>query len=293
MVRTLLIRGMLVGVVAGLLVFGFGKMLGEPQVDQAIAFETAMDEAKAKQHAAMGMPAEQEAPEIVSRETQAGLGLLTGVVVYCAAFGGLFALVFAFAYGRVARLGPRAVSALLAAAGFVAIYVVPNLEYPASPPSVGEPETIGHRTALYFLMMLISITAMTAAVIFRQRAVIRLGGWSAALIAVGSYIAVIIVAQLALPVINEVPEGFPAALLWKFRMASAGMQLVMWTTIGLLFGWLTERAAASHPLRVSVQQLQRLRNRYFARAAMPRRMRTTSKRPIRPMPHIIPPPIMS
>ena len=109
MVRTLLVRGMLVGVVAGLLVFGFSKVFGEPRVDQAIAFEAARDAATAKQHAAMGMPAEQPEPELVSREVQASFGLFTGVVAYCAAFGGLFALVFAFVNGRVGAIGPRAV----------------------------------------------------------------------------------------------------------------------------------------------------------------------------------------
>src|ERR1700722_8916795 len=139
MVRTLLIRGMLVGLFAGLLVFGFGKVFGEPQVDRAIAFETVLDEAKAKQHAAMGQPAEVAEPELVSREVQASYGLFTGVMVYNAAFGGLFALVFAFANGRDGNLSARAVAALLAAGGLVAIYVVPNLKYPASPPSVGDP----------------------------------------------------------------------------------------------------------------------------------------------------------
>ena len=46
MVRTFLVRGMLVGVVAGLLSFGFLKVYGEPQVDRAITFETQMDEAR-------------------------------------------------------------------------------------------------------------------------------------------------------------------------------------------------------------------------------------------------------
>ena len=115
MVRTLLIRGMLVGLVAGLLVFGFGRLVGEPQVDRAIAFETAMDEARAKAEMAKGMPAMAAEPALVSRDVQASLGLLTGVVVYSTAFGGLFALVFAFAHGRVGHLSPRAVSALLAA----------------------------------------------------------------------------------------------------------------------------------------------------------------------------------
>jgi hypothetical protein len=47
MAGTLLLRGMLIGIVAGLLCFGFLKIVGEPQVDRAIAFETQLDEAKA------------------------------------------------------------------------------------------------------------------------------------------------------------------------------------------------------------------------------------------------------
>jgi hypothetical protein len=31
-------------------------------------------------------------------------------------------------------------------------------------------------------------------------------------------------------------------LLWKFRVAAIGMQVIMWTTIGLLFGALAERS---------------------------------------------------
>ncbi len=99
-------RGMLIGVVAGLLSFGFLKIVGEPAVDRAIAFDTAMDEmagkAKADHARAMGMSMPIEAPELVSRPVQAGVGLLAGVIVYSAAFGGLFALAFALSYGRMA-----------------------------------------------------------------------------------------------------------------------------------------------------------------------------------------------
>jgi predicted cobalt transporter CbtA len=252
MVRTLLIRGMLVGLVAGLLVFGVGRLAGEPHVDLAIAFEAQMDAAKAHEHAEAGahthampgMSNEEAEPELVSRPTQAGIGLFTGVMVYSAAFGGLFALVFAFADGRTAQLGPRALSALLAGAGFVAVYLVPNLKYPANPPAIGEPDTIGLRTALYFTIMLISVAAMVGAAILRKRLAARMDGWSAALIAAAAYIVVVGGAQGAMPTINEVPEQFPAVLLWQFRLASLGMQVVMWATIGLLFGALTERAAS-------------------------------------------------
>ena len=94
--------------------------------------------------------ADHDEPALVSRSVQAGLGLFVAVLVYSAAFGGLFGLAFAFAYGRTSgTLTPQALSALMAAAGFVAIYLVPNLKYPANPPAVGSHETIGIRTALF------------------------------------------------------------------------------------------------------------------------------------------------
>jgi predicted cobalt transporter CbtA len=237
MVRTLLIRGMLVGLVAGLLVFGFGKVFGEPAVEQAISFEAKLNQAKPNS----SMAAE---PELVSRGVQASYGLFTGVVIYCAAFGGLFALVFAFAHGRVSGFGPRGVSALLAGAGFIAIYLVPGLKYPANPPAVGDPDTIGYRTALYFLMITISIAAMIAAVMVRQLLLPRRGAWPASLTAAACYVVIVAIAQRVLPRINETPDGFSATALWDFRIASLGMQFVMWAVLGLLFGWLTERAMA-------------------------------------------------
>src|SRR5262249_497580 len=122
--------------------------------------------------------AESEA-ELVSRGIQASIGLFTGVMIYCTAFGGLFALIFAFAYGRAADLRPRSLSALLAVAGFVAVYLVPTLKYPANPPSVGLPETIGYRTALFCVMIAASLAAMVIAGMLRRRLVARHGEWSA------------------------------------------------------------------------------------------------------------------
>ncbi|MGC2781738.1 MAG: CbtA family protein [Bradyrhizobium sp.] len=255
MTGRLLLRGMLAGLVAALLSFGFLKLAGESSVGRAIAFETALDEAKAKagagEAAAKGQPAPvvQAEPELVSRPIQAGVGLLTGVVVYSTAFGGLFALAFALAFRRMADLGARASSALLAAAGFVAVYVTPMLKYPANPPSVGLAETIGMRTSLYFAMILISLAAMVAAGMLRIRLLQHVGAWNAALIAAGTYIVLMTAVGFALPNVDEVPEGFPAAVLWQFRLASFGGQAIMWATLGLLFGVFAERQMAPHGAR--------------------------------------------
>jgi len=250
MAGTLLARGMLIGIVAGLLCFSFLKIVGEPQVDRAIAFETQLDEAKARAEAqaliAKGLPApkEEPAPELVSRRVQAGIGLFTGVMVYNVAFGGLFGLAFGLAYGRMGDFDPRTTAALLAVFGVIAVYIVPNLKYPANPPSVGDPATIGMRTALYFSMIAISLAAMIAAGMLRLRLLARHGPWNAFLIAAGAYLIVVVVVGLALPPVNEVAAEFPAVLLWRFRIASAGAQLIMWTTTGLLFGVLAERVLA-------------------------------------------------
>jgi hypothetical protein len=235
MVRTLLIWGMVVGIVAGLLAFGFAKLFGEPQVDRAIAFEDQMNRAKG----------EAPEPELVSRPVQSGLGLLTGVVVYGTAFGGLFALAFAFAYQRIGRLSPRVTAALLAVAGFVSLVLVPQLKYPSNPPSVGQPETIGYRSELFFLMILISIAALGFAIIIALRLGARYGSWNAALIGAAAFMGIIVVAQVLLPDINEVPDQFPAVVLWRFRIISIGIQLILWATFGLLFGFLAERALSN------------------------------------------------
>lgn len=242
MVGTLLLRGMLAGLIAGLLAFGFLKIAGEASVDRAIAFESAMEASEHHDHDHDHDHGDAPATEAVSRDTQSGIGLLTGTAVYGASFGGLFALAFAFAYGRVGPSEPRALSALIALAAFAAVYFVPNLKYPSNPPAVGEADTIGTRTALYFGMMAISVVAAVAAVMLRQRFRAKLDGWNASLAAAALYLVIVIAAGIVLPPVDEVPAAFSASLLWRFRLAAIGGQAVLWAVTGLTFGWLTLRA---------------------------------------------------
>jgi hypothetical protein len=265
MTGSLLLRGMLVGLLAGLLAFGFARVFGEPSVERAIAFE-------GHSHAAAPAPAAHShgheagaAPhshgdasaegELFSRSTQAGIGLFTGVTVYGAAIGGIFALVFAFAHGRLGQFGPRGTAALIALGAFVALALVPWLKYPANPPSVGSAETIGPRTALYFSFMAISLAALAVSVWLSQGWRARLGAWNAGLAGAALFIVIVSVSGLVLPAVDEVPAGFSGGLLWQFRLASLGIQLVLWTVIGLGFGALVERSyAAVRPISPGLPQ---------------------------------------
>jgi hypothetical protein len=233
MARTFLIRGMICGIVAGLLVFVYARFFGEPSVDGAIGVEDLLAHISGEGH--------HDEVELVSRDLQSTWGLFSGVMLYAIALGGLFSLLSAFAWGRMGTLGARAGSALLAGASFVAVYLVPFFKYPATPPSVGNPDTIQYRTALYFGMIVISIAGMVAAISLAHALVGRLSTWHAALAGGAVYFAVVAVAYAILPPINEVPEQFPAVLLWSFRTSSLTMQAILWAALGLLFGELTAR----------------------------------------------------
>jgi len=235
MVGSLLLRGMIVGLLAGILVFAFAKTFGEPMVDRAIAFEE-------QESAAKGEVAE---PEIVSRATQASTGLATGALFFSTAAGGIFSLVFAYVYGRIGTLRARATSALLALGAFVSIVLVPQIKYPANPPAVGNPDTIGSRTELFFIMIVLSIAALCLAVGLARRLWAQYGGWNACMISAIAFIVVIAVIQLLLPTVNEVPDNFSAVVLWRFRTVSIGMHVILWTVLGFVFGALAEKALES------------------------------------------------
>ncbi|MGA5761881.1 CbtA family protein [Nonomuraea bangladeshensis] len=261
MVRTLLVRGLLMGLLAGLVAGGFAFVFGEPRVDDAIALEEAATGTAAHDHAAGEAAHDHTAEEAahdhgegaaVSRPAQkAALFLATGL--YGLAVGGVFALVFAGLRGRV---GPRSDGRLaLAAAGtaFGAVILVPFVKYPANPPAVGDPETIDSRTLLYVVMILVGLAA-TAIAVATARRVTTGDDWARWVAAVAAFLVPVAAAWWLLPAVDEVPDGFPATLLWQFRLASLGTQLVFWTAFGVLFGWASDRvarrAAAPAPLAV-------------------------------------------
>ncbi|MFD7030049.1 CbtA family protein [Streptomyces sp. NPDC059917] len=250
-VRRLLVRGMIAGLVAGVLAFAFAYVIGEPSVRSSIALEQAEPAAPAApaaghQHgggpaAAPAAPAEEE-EELVSRPVQSTFGLATGVLVYGVALGGIASLAFSLALGRLGKFSARATAALTAAGVFTTVYLVPFLKYPATPPAVGNPDTIGERTTLFFLMILLSVLLGLGAVIAGRRLAPRLGNWNASVVAGLGFAAAVALAFVFLPSNGDaVRETFPAALLWEFRLASLTVQVVLWTTFALVFGALATR----------------------------------------------------
>lgn len=229
MVGTLLFRGMLCGVLAGVIATLFAWLFGEPSIDWAIAFE---------EHSAR-MSGEAGGVEVVSRAVQSTVGLFAGVTVIGAALGGLFGIAYAFALGRLGRISPATTAILLALAGFLVLALVPQLKYPANPPAVGHADTIGARTGLYFSLLGLSLFASALALAFGRAVSARHGGRAGVVAGIGFYAVAVGVVMLAMPTVNEVPDGFSDAVLVRFRLASLGTSGVLWLTLGATFAWLS------------------------------------------------------
>ena len=232
MVSAYLRRGMAAGLLAGLLAGLFAFFVGEPLLDRAIAIEEASAHDGAHHH---------DDEEIFSRPTQkAGLFFATGL--FGVTVGGVFGLAFAFFRGRLAADSDFKRSVYLTAAVFAGAFLIPFLKYPANPPAVGDPETIGARTAAYFtlvgLSLLVVLAAWLAARALRERGVDATR--RRALVGAGMALAVGTL-FLALPAAPSA-GNFPAGLLWGFRLSSFGTQLVFWAGLGVVFGLLCERA---------------------------------------------------
>ena len=167
---------------------------GEPHVDDAIALEEAAAAHPTHDEIAPRTPRPSEPGMVeISRDNQKSLGLLTGMAVDRdrARRPRRARRRRASSAGSVA-VGPRRRRCWSLRSASSAVALVPFLKYPATPPAVGNPDTIGDRTSEYFAMLLISVLAAIAAVVVARRLRARFDGVTAGLIVAGGYVAVVV-----------------------------------------------------------------------------------------------------
>lgn len=273
MEKRLILRGVIAGAVAGLLAFVFARIFAEPQINTAITYESGRDAVQAALDKAAGLPAEAAGPDIFGRTIQANVGIGVGMVFFGMAMGALFAVAYAICLGRVGNLRPRTLALLVAGGGFLGMYLVPFVKYPANPPSIGHPDTIRDRGNLYLVMVACSLVFLVAAVWLGKRLRARFGNWNATLLAGAAYLVVIGTVMALLPSLGELSDnvarfghhatetplpltdakgaivypGFPADTLFSFRFYSVAAQLLLWAGLGLAFGPMAERLLNPSP----------------------------------------------
>jgi len=236
----LLLRGALAGGFGGLIAFAFARIFAEPQIQRAIDYET---------H-------DHQDAEVFSRTIQANVGAGLAIVLFGLAMGLLVAVAYRVCLGRVGAVRAKPLAMLVAGGGFLTLYLVPFVKYPANPPAVGEAETIRQRSALYLVMVGCSLLFLILAVWLGQLLKARFGNWNASLLAGGAFIVAIGIVMAVLPRVSEVPADFPADLLFRFRLYSLATQLILWTATGLAFAPLAARLLEAQGSRFNTQSPQ-------------------------------------
>lgn len=232
-------RGALAGAAGGCAAALFLLAVGERSISEAIALEEASGHG---------------GDAVLSRSVQL-VGGAVGALLVGAASGAILAIVLAAVRHRLRGSDDVERATRLAAVAYVTLYLVPFLKYPANPPAVGDPATVGRRTALYLLVLAWSVLATWSA--WRARDWLASRGVAPCLsgpAAVGVWAVLVGLAFAGLPGSPD-PLTAPATLIWRFRVASAGGQALFWAVAGVALGWLWEtadsrdKAAAGSPTR--------------------------------------------
>jgi predicted cobalt transporter CbtA len=159
---TVLKGALIAGIIAGLCVAAFHFVLTEPLIERAIQLEEQLaDQQGVHEHAA----------PVVSRPGQK-IGLVVGYLIYGLSWALLFSAAYHGLQGRLATLGRWRGALVLAFLVYWSVVLVPFLKYPASPPGVGDPATVGYRQQLYFGILLLS-TGGTALAVYLGGVVAR------------------------------------------------------------------------------------------------------------------------
>jgi hypothetical protein len=116
--------------------------------------------------------------------------------------------------------------------------VFPQLKYPANPPGVGEPATIGFRQEIYLGILLLSILGTLLAAIAYQALGKASKGWQQPWaripLVTGLYLLYIGILYVCLPNSSD-PVRLPSDLMMSFRWLSVAGVLLFWLALGSFF----------------------------------------------------------
>ena len=277
-------RGVLAGFIAGVVGFVFARIFAEPLINKAIDYESGRHDVLTALNQAAGRPVAPDGPEIFSRTIQSTIGMFSGIVAFSTAMGALLAVAYLVLHGRF-TVRPQTLVWQIAAFGFLGVYLLPFVKYPANPPAIGHSFTITTRGHLYLAMVLVSLVLLGLTVFLTRRLLPRFGLYRSILLSGLAFFVVYGVIIGVLPSLGhlaankahadqfgynyaatETPQpitnilstpltvdgntvqpgqivypGFDADVLWKFRWYSIINQLLIWTSMAMIFGALVDR----------------------------------------------------
>ena len=220
---TFIFVSLLSGVIAGVILAGVNYFVAETFIDQAIGIEVDNSIASGE----VVDFDELSSYRVWQKEGTFAAGAFLGLT-----YGAILGIVYVISRKYLPSSDDRKKALILAAIMCLSLYVVPFIKYPANPPAVGDPETIGLRDSLYTSYQLASglIALGVTILMYKLRRI--------------SYIKYVI-PVIYLGLVASIYAIFPANpdeitapmdLVNAFRAVTFGTMVMFYLVLGIIFG---------------------------------------------------------
>jgi len=220
---TFIFISLLSGIIAGVILAGVNYFVAEPFIDQAIGIE--VDNSIASGEVVDFV--ELSSYRVWQKEGTFAAGAFLGLT-----YGAILGIVYVISRKYLPSSDDRKKALILAAIMCLSLYVVPFIKYPANPPAVGDPETIGLRDSLYTNYQLASgLIALGVSILMYK---LRRIGYS-------KYVIIVIYLGLVASIYAIFPANpdeitAPMDLVNAFRAVTFGTMVMFYLVLGIIFG---------------------------------------------------------
>ena len=220
---TFIFVSLLSGVIAGVILAGVNYFVAEPFIDQAIGIEVDNSIASGE----VVDFDELSTYRVWQKEGTFAAGAFLGFT-----YGAILGIVYVISRKYLPSSDDRKKALILAAIMCLSLYIVPFIKYPANPPAVGDPETIGLRDSLYTSYQLASglIALGVSILVYKLRKISYI-----------KYVIPIIYLGLVAFIYAVFPANpdeitAPMDLVNAFRAVTFGTMVMFYLVLGAIFG---------------------------------------------------------
>ena len=220
---TFIFVSLLSGVIAGVILAGVNYFVAEPFIDQTIGIEVDNGIASGE----VVDFDELSSYRVWQKEGTFAAGAFLGLT-----YGAILGIVYVISRKYLPSSDDRKKALILAAIMCLSLYVVPFIKYPANPPAVGDPETIGLRDSLYTSYQLASgLIALGVSILMYK---LQRIGYIKYVIPV-IYLGLVASIYAIFPA-NPDEITAPMDLVNAFRAVTFGTMVMFYLVLGTIFG---------------------------------------------------------
>ncbi|MBA2267740.1 MAG: CbtA family protein [Nitrosopumilus sp.] len=237
---TFIFVSLLSGVIAGVILAGVNYFVAEPFIDQAIGIEVD------NRIASGGVV---DSNELSSYRVWQKEGTFAAGAILGLTYGAILGIVYVISRKYLPSSDDRKKALILAAIMCLSLYIVPFIKYPANPPAVGDPETIGLRDSLYTGYQLASaLTALGISILMYK---LRRISYIKYIIPI-FYLGLVASIYAVFPA-NPDEITVPMDLVNAFRAVTFGIMVMFYLVLGAIFGIMWHKFKPHETTRITAK----------------------------------------